>query len=531
MNSPSSLGWSHRLKETFGRDFLASIVVFFVALPLCMGIAIASGVEPAKGLITGIVGGLIVGCISGSPLQVSGPAAGLAVINYDVVQRHGVESLGLVVLIAGAVQLVAAVAKVGQWFRAVSPAVVQGMLSGIGVLIFASQFHVMVDDVPKSSGLENIKSIPDAVWKGLIPLDGSPHHWAARVGILTILTIITWRVFAPKKLKFIPATLVAVLLATLFASLLDIDVKRVPVPDKLISAIQMPTWIQLSKVTMPLIWSGIGVAIVASAETLLCATAVDQMHQGPRTKYDRELGAQGLGNMICGCLGALPMTGVIVRSAANVDAGARTRASAIMHGLWILLLVAFAPFLLRLIPTASLGAVLVYTGYKLINPKGAKGLLRFGKGEFFIYLVTLVLIVVEDLLFGVITGVVLSAIKLLYEFSHLEAQLTLQPHGNRADLHLDGAATFMRLPKLAKVLEEVPGQCELHVHVGGLRKIDHACLELLGDWQRQHSAQGGHVIIDWDALNERYRAISVENGHRNGRGDPETRRSAETVRI
>ena len=206
------------------------------------------------------------------------------------------------------------------------------------------------------------------------------------------------------------------------------------------------------------------------------------------------------------------MTGVIVRSAANVDAGARTRASAILHGLWILAIVSLAPFLLRLVPTASLAAVLVYTGYKLVNPKAARELLAFGKGELAIYLVTMTLVVVEDLLIGVIAGVVLSAIKLLYEFSHLEVQLTLQPHSNRADLQLEGAATFMRLPKLAKVLEEVPADCELHVHVGSLRKIDHACLDLLGNWEKQHAAVGGHVVIDWDALMERTRVAPGENG-------------------
>jgi MFS superfamily sulfate permease-like transporter len=200
-----------------------------------------------------------------------------------------------------------------------------------------------------------------------------------------------------------------------------------------------------------------------------------------------------------------------------------------MHGAWILALVAAAPFLLRLIPTACLGAVLVYTGYKLINPKAARGLLKYGKGELLIYLVTVTLVVVEDLLFGVIAGVVLSALKLLYEFSHLEAQLIVQPHGKRADLHLDGAATFMRLPKLAKVLEEVPGECELHVHVGGLRKIDHACLQLLGDWERQHSAQGGHVVIDWDALRECYRAAPTENGHQSAQKTAEKRRPTVTL--
>ncbi len=148
------------------QDALASVVVFLVALPLCMGIAIASGVPVAAGLITGIVGGIVVGLLAGCPLQVSGPAAGLTVIVYDVVQRFGLEMLGVIVLIAGAIQVVAGVLKLGQWFRAVSPAVIKGMLAGIGVLIFASQFHVMVDDKPKGSGIENLVTIPQAIGKG-----------------------------------------------------------------------------------------------------------------------------------------------------------------------------------------------------------------------------------------------------------------------------------------------------------------------------------------------------------------------------
>ena len=149
------------------QDALASVVVFLVALPLCMGIAIASGVPVAAGLITGIVGGLVVGALAGCPLQVSGPAAGLTVIVYEIVQRFGLEMLGMIVLIAGLIQVVAGVLKLGQWFRAVSPAVIKGMLAGIGVLIFASQFHVMVDDKPKGSGIQNLVTIPQAIWKGL----------------------------------------------------------------------------------------------------------------------------------------------------------------------------------------------------------------------------------------------------------------------------------------------------------------------------------------------------------------------------
>jgi MFS superfamily sulfate permease-like transporter len=168
----------------FGKDFGASVVVFLVALPLCMGIAIASGVPPAAGLITGIVGGILVGFLGGAPLQVSGPAAGLTVLVWQIVQEHGLSLLGVIVLFAGLLQFLAGIFKLGQWFRAISPSVIHGMLAGIGVLIFASQFHIMVDDQPRGSGILNLISIPEAIYKGIFPLDGSVHHLAAMVGMI-----------------------------------------------------------------------------------------------------------------------------------------------------------------------------------------------------------------------------------------------------------------------------------------------------------------------------------------------------------
>ena len=195
---------------SLARDFMASIVVFLVALPLCMGIAIASGAPPALGLVTGIIGGLVVGFIAGQPLQVSGPAAGLAVMVWQLIQDYGLEAMGLAVLIGGIVQFLASLVGLGRWFRAVAPAVIQGMLAGIGVLIFASQFHVMVDDKPRGGGFDNLISIPDAVVKGIFPIDGSVHHMAAAIGIITIVSILAWNRFRPKALKMVPGPLVGV---------------------------------------------------------------------------------------------------------------------------------------------------------------------------------------------------------------------------------------------------------------------------------------------------------------------------------
>lgn len=627
-------------------DLLPSLVVFLVALPLCMGIAIASGAPVSAGLVTGIIGGIVVGSLAGSPLQVSGPAAGLTVIVYGIVQKQGLEILGLAVLFAGLVQIAAGLLRAGQWFRAVAPAVVQGMLSGIGILIFAGQFHVMVDDTPKGGGFKDIKAIPHSIGLGLpLPEMGTQeqrvqqrdllgevrkiqdlqsgvakrlkqdiergelrqkkalehedhaqaaepilneeqiktalttqqqvleqltavqtrnektplstpnaevsanfaaalqqsiesvrnaettlkssniadikaampiadeksmavtqsiksHAWAGKVGLLALACMLIWPLLVKKTpLKMVPPQLVAVVVATVLCAALALPVLYVNAPEKLIDDLHTPNWGSLANIDLPMLLQAIlTLAVVASAETLLCATAVDQMHTGPRTQYDRELVAQGIGNTLCGFLGALPMTGVIVRSAANVQAGGKTRWSAIFHGIWLLVFVVFLGFLLRLIPTASLAAILVLTGYKLMNFKVMKRLARFGWGEVFIYIATVLGVVFIDLLNGVLIGIALSALKMLLKFSKLEMEYIKRPEGHAADLHLRGAATFLKLPLLAAQLEKIPGNTELHIHFDELTEIDHACFELLINWQRQHETQGGKLVLDWERL-------------------------------
>ena len=253
----------------------------------------------------------------------------------------------------------------------------------------------------------------------------------------------------------------------------------------------------------------VAIGLIASAETLLCATAVDQMHRGPRTNYNRELLAQGVGNTLSGILGALPMTGVIVRSAANVEAGAKTRASAILHGAWLLVFVAALPWVLKMIHTASLAALLVFTGYKLVNLKVVKELRQYGKGEVFIYVATIVMIVSTDLLTGVLTGIGLSALKLLYRFAHLDIRLVSEPERGATVMYLNGAATFIRLPKVAAALEQVPPSTELHVHFENLQYVDHACLDLLMNWEKQHQATGGQLVIDWDEFTARFQPAAA----------------------
>jgi MFS superfamily sulfate permease-like transporter len=507
--------------NTWKADFFASVTVFLVALPLCMGIAIASGVPAERaaaiGIITGIVGGIVVGLFAGSPLLVTGPAAGLSVLVYDLVQRFGWEMIGLIVLLSGLMQLAAGLLKLGQWFRAVSPAVIHGMLAGIGVLICVSQFHIMLDDAPRESGIANILAIPQAIMLALIPNPDTNHNVAAYVGIMTIVILAFWKSLVPKRLKTTPAPLVAVVAAALVTVVFNLQIKRVELPEGgLVSAISLPTFAGLDSWSawQSVLIAALSIAFIASAETLLSAAAVDQMHQGPRTRYDRELAAQGIGNTVSGLLGALPMTGVIVRSAANVQAGARSSKSEILHSVWLLVFVAFFPFVLLWIPTASLAAILVYTGYKLASPKVVRELLKYGKSEVLIYAATVLFIVGADLLTGVIVGLLLSVVKLLATFSHLQVHCQDDAQAQRTNLYLEGTATFLRLPKLATALEEVRPNRELHVHFEHLDYIDHACLDLLMNWEKQHAATGGSLVIDWDSLTARFHQRGKNGGMR-----------------
>jgi MFS superfamily sulfate permease-like transporter len=227
------------------------------------------------------------------------------------------------------------------------------------------------------------------------------------------------------------------------------------------------------------------------------------MQTRSRTDYDRELVGQGVGNLLCGLVGALPMTGVIVRSSANVQAGAETRRSAILHGLWILLAVVVFASTLRMIPTASLAAVLVLVGIKLVKPAEVKKLARFGKVPVLIYFASMITIVATDLLTGVIVGVGLSLMRLLYTVTHLEARV-LEQDGD-THVHLNGVGTFLAIPRIAQALDEVKQENAVHIHCVGLRYIDHACIEVIEGWAERREQNGQQVHVSIDKLHMRYR--------------------------
>ncbi|WP_066588605.1 SulP family inorganic anion transporter [Sphingomonas pruni] len=478
------------------RDFTASIVVFLVAMPLCMGIAIASGVPPEKGLITGIIGGIVVGALAGSPLQVSGPAAGLAVIVFELIRDQGLSALGPILILAGLIQVVAGIFKLGGWFRAISPAVVHGMLAGIGVLIVAGQFHVLFDAKPMSSGLANLTAMPGRLL-GLDPSNATSTELALFIALLTIGVMIAWEKFRPAALRLVPGALLGVVAGTLVAFLFGLDVTRVNVPESIAAAVTLPDASIFAKWLDPsILVAALAIAFIASAETLLSAAAVDKMHDGVRTDYNKELRAQGVGNLLCGVAGSLPMTGVIVRSSANVQAGAVTRLSAILHGVWILGFVALLPWLLREIPMATLGAVLVVTGWKLVNVKHVRELFHHhGILPAVIWAATLVIVVAEDLLTGVLVGIALSLIEVIPHLKRLKLGVDHHEADEHAALSLSGTATFVQLPRLSDALDKAPADKPLTIDVRDLAAVDHSCAELFREWLARRRARGASVTL------------------------------------
>ncbi|MBT2188331.1 SulP family inorganic anion transporter [Sphingobium nicotianae] len=478
------------------RDLTASIVVFLVAMPLCMGIAIASGVPPEKGLITGIIGGVVVGLFAGSPLQVSGPAAGLAVIVFEFVRDHGLSALGPVLVLAGLLQLVAGALRMGGFFRSISPAVVHGMLAGIGALIVIGQFHILFDSRPLSSGLENLAAMPGRVL-GLSPFDLRNTEFALMIGLITIAAMLGWEKFRPASLRLVPGALIGVTLATLIAFLTGLEIARVDVPASIMGAIDAPGTGFLAPLASPaLLVTALAIAFIASAETLLSAAAVDRMHDGVRTDYNKELRSQGIGNLLCGLAGALPMTGVIVRSSANVQAGARSRRSTILHGVWILGFVALLPWLLKEIPMAALGGILVVTGWRLVSLSHVRHLFAsYGLLPAATWAVTFILVVMTDLLTGVLVGLALSLIELIPHRKSLRLAVDEDHAEEESRLRLDGSATFVSLTRLTGTLERLPTGRDIHIDVHRLRGIDHTSAEMVREWIARRIAGGQSVAM------------------------------------
>ncbi|ANP50206.1 MFS superfamily sulfate permease-like transporter [Streptomyces griseochromogenes] len=471
------------------QDFAASLVVFLVALPLCVGVAVASGVPAELGLVTGIVGGLVTGLMRGSSLQVSGPAAGLTVLVFEAVEEFGLPVLGAIVLVTGLLQVLMGVLRLGRYFRAISVSVVEGMLAGIGLVLIAGQLYPALAAKAPDSGLGKMAGLPGAFLDA--PGDGEAlASLALCAGTVAILAL--WK-HVPAKLRTVPGPLAAVGLATLAASALSLPVATVEVKG-LLGAVQPPPLSAFTDLaSVGVLGTIVAFTLIASAESLFSAAAVDRLHDGPRTRYDKELVAQGAGNTICGLLGALPMTAVIVRSAANVQAGARTKASRVLHGVWLLLFAALLPGVLAYIPIPALAGILVYSGAKLVPVRALAALWGEHRGEALILGVTAVSIVAVSMFEGVLIGLALAIVKTAWEASHVRLEVVDKGAGP-IEAYLSGNATFLRLPKILDSLESLPQDRPVRLNLSGLHHLDHACRKALENWAERHSAAGTEPV-------------------------------------
>lgn len=484
---------SGALLRNLRHDFPSSLVVFLVALPLSLGIAIASGAPLMAGLIAAVVGGIVAGSLGGSILQVSGPAAGLTVVVHGLIDEFGWQMTGIITICAGAIQILFGVAKVARAALGVAPVVVHAMLAGIGVTIVLQQVHVLMGGSSRSTAWQNIVALPTGIL----------HHELHEVivGGIVIVTLLLWPKL-PAKVRLIPGALVAIVLATAVAEAAGLDgVDRISLSGNFFQTLGVPQLPPTAPGGAP--WSHqiagvalgvVTVALIASVESLLSAVAVDKLHNGRRANFNREMIGQGSANMVSGFLGGLPITGVIVRSSTNVAAGARTRASAIMHGIWVLLFASLLTDLVELIPKAALAGLLIVIGIQLVKLAHIK--LAWRTGNFAVYTITIGCVVFLNLLEGVAIGLGVAIFILLTRL--VRAPIEARPYGDAESkkwrIDIDGTLSFLLLPRLTKVLSTMPPGSDVRLTLNA-DYIDEAVSEAISDWRTAHEATGGDVVI------------------------------------
>jgi carbonic anhydrase len=487
---------SHRSDPPTDRrtaDLSASVSVFLIALPLSLGIALATGAPLQAGLVAAAVGGIVAGRLGGAPLQVSGPAAGLTVVIAELIQLYGWRVTCAITIVVGLTQLALAHLRVARSALMVSPAIVHGMLGGIGVTIALAQLHIVLGGSPESSAIANVRALPQQL--------SDPHPAALSVSVLTVTVLLLWprlRGRVGQAVRKAPGALAAVVLSTAFATLAGLHLPRV----------DLPSWRSHALPELPhgpvlgLIAAVLTVSLVASVESLLSAIAVDKLvaaRQGarvPRADLDKELRGQGAANVLSGALGGLPVTGVAVRSAANVRAGAVSRNSTILHGIWVLLATALLVFLLELIPLASLAALVMVVGVQMVSLTHIRSVTRHR--EVLVYLATTVSVVLLGVLEGVVIGIAVAIAVALHRLAH--TRITYEPGKSPTPdeaIHrvlVRGQLTFLAVPRLSRALGQVPEGCRVVVELDG-SFIDHAAYETLQDWRASHASQGGEVEI------------------------------------
>lgn len=501
---------SKNLFSNLKYDVPAGLVVFLVAVPLCLGIALASGAPLFSGIIAGMVGGIIVTAFSGSQLGVSGPAAGLAVIVLAAIQELGTfESFLLAVVIAGVIQFILGVARAGIIGYYFPSSVIKGMLAAIGIIIFLKQIpHAFGYDADPEGDLDFIQPDGQNTFSELWNMLDFISPGALFVSLSSLAILILWERPFMKKIRLfqiVQGPLIVVVFGiimgvTLVGSSYEISQEHmvnIPVSANLAGFFGQFTTPDFSQIANPQIWIvGITIAIVASLETLLCVEATDKLDPLKRvTPTNQELRAQGIGNLVAGLIGGLPVTQVIVRSSANIQSGGRTRLSALIHGFLILISAMLIPNILNMIPLASLAAILLVVGYKLAKPELFKKMYKTGWAQFIPFVVTVSAIVLTDLLIGIGIGLAVAIFQILV--SNLKNPYVLKEVHDQSKTHfrivLSEQVTFLNKAQILKQLDEIPNHAQVLIDGSKTVAIEHDVLEIIDDFK--HGAEYRHIDV------------------------------------
>jgi len=485
-------------------DIPASIVVFFVAIPLCLGIALASGAPLFSGLIAGIIGGIVVGSISGSQVGVSGPAAGLAAIVLTAISTlGGFENFLLAVVIGGVIQLVFGLLKAGIIGYYFPSSVIKGMLTGIGIIIILKQIpHFFGYDADPEGDFAFFQVDGETTFTEIFRAFDAISPGATLIAIVGLAILILWEQVLTKKAKFfqlIQGPLVAVVVGVIYVffttgnefwGIIPEHLVTVPVPEDATSFLAQFSFPNFGAITNPQIWvTGFTVALVASLETLLCVEATDKLDPKKRvTPTNRELMAQGTGNVLSGLIGGLPITQVIVRSSANIQSGNKTKMSAIIHGFFLLLSVLLIPTLLNKIPLSVLAAILLIVGYKLAKPELFKSMYGKGWKQFVPFMVTVLGIIFTDLLIGIALGLAVGIVVILIKSFQNSHFLHIEDKSNgkhRIKMTLAEEVTFINKGAILNELDSLPRDTYLELDVRDTRYLDSDIIEILDDFSEK----------------------------------------------
>jgi len=489
------------LMSNLKSDFASGLVVFLVALPLCLGIALASGAPLFSGIISGIVGGIVVGFLSQSHLSVSGPAAGLTAIVLTAISDLGsFNSFLLAVLLAGIIQLALGFVKAGSISNYFPTNVIEGMLAGIGVIIFLKQIpHAFGYDPDYEGDMGFFQPDGQNTFSELFSILNHVQLGSIVITLLSLFILIAWnKVEVLKKLKLVPAALVAVIVSVLLNEFFIKSGSSLAIAKDHLVSLPFPTTIEEFKgiVVLPdfaaisnqKVWIvGLTIAVVASIETLLCIEAADRMDAQKRyTDTNVELKAQGIGNIISALLGGLPMTSVVVRTTANNTAGAKSKMSTIIHGLLLLISVVTIPIVLNKIPLATLAAVLLLVGYKLANPKTIKHFWEKGKYQFIPFIATFAAVVFTDLLKGVALGMIISILFVLKGNMQRAYLFRREEYQDGDVIHIDLAqeVSFLNKAAIKTTLNSIPENSKVIINASDTVYIAHDVLDLIQEFKK-----------------------------------------------